>query len=110
LEAAAEAVARHAAAAADLDVVAPGKIERLVARPPRHVEVHAAGSVLVVRWGFHQPRNEAGDREARRISEVPAERAARVRQSLRMLRGPRVEHDARGLAGARREDDDARAD
>ena len=43
--------------AADFDMVAAREVELLVVEPPRHVDVHAADAVLVVRrrgppsWG-----------------------------------------------------------
>ena len=53
------------AAAAELDVIAAREIELLVVEPPRHVEVHAADAVLVVRHAVHHLRDEAGDARCR---------------------------------------------
>ena len=65
VDAAHEAGAGHAAAAADLDVVAAREVELLVVEPPRHVEVRAADAVLVVRHVVHQLRDEAARRRCR---------------------------------------------
>ena len=65
VNAAAEAGARHPAPAARLDVIAARKIELLVVEPPRRVQVHPAGAVLVVRDAVHQRRDEARHARAR---------------------------------------------
>src|SRR5690606_8168135 len=53
------AVARHVEAATDLDVIAAREVERAVVEPPWHVDVAAAGAVLVVRRSLHHLRDEA---------------------------------------------------
>ena len=68
------------------------------------------GAVLVVRDPVHQLWNEAADADAGRIGQVLADDAAGVGQALRELRRGRVEEDARRLARAGRQHDDAGAD
>src|SRR4029079_19712586 len=97
LNPAAESGARHAGAPVDLDVISPGKVEFLVVQPPRHVDVHAAYTVVIVRNGVLEGRNMAGDAGAGRVSEILADDATRIRQSIRKLRRPRVEQETRGF-------------
>src|SRR5207244_9471499 len=68
-----DAVARLMAAAADLDVIAAREIELGVVEPPRHVEMHTADAVLVVRDAVGQLRNETADAQTRRVGEVLAD-------------------------------------
>src|SRR5439155_22008394 len=42
---------RCAAAAAKFDVISAREVELLIVKPPRHVEVHAADSIFVMRYG-----------------------------------------------------------
>src|SRR5262249_27253522 len=56
-----DAVARHAAAAPDLDVVAAGEVELAVVEPPRHVQMEATRAVLVVGRDAEHRRDEAAD-------------------------------------------------
>ena len=100
---------RHVASAAGLDVVAAREVELPVVEPPRHVDVHAARAVLVVRNAVHHRGHDPADVGSGRIRQVLAHRAARVGQSGWKLRTLRVEQQACGLAGARREHDDPRA-
>ena len=102
--------ARHAVAAADLDVVAAREVQRLVLvpQPPRHVEVRAVAVGVVVRHarqrGHHRRHAEADG-----VHQIAADLAGRVREALRMPRRLRVEQQPRRLAAARREDDRAAA-
>src|SRR5439155_12578347 len=99
LNAAEDAVAWSAAAsAADLDVIPARKIELRVVEPPRHVEMHAADAVLVVRHAVAQLRNVSGDREPSRIGEIATDRAARVREAIGEARRRRVQQQPRRLA------------
>src|SRR5947208_606914 len=51
-----ESVARHVRPAPDLDVVAAREVELLVLEPPRHVQMHPAHAVVVVRDVVHHLR------------------------------------------------------
>ena len=93
-----------------LDVVAAREIELLVVQPPRHVEVRAAGAVLVVRHAVHQPRNEAADARAGRVGQVLADvplEFPRPCGNFDDFELSRMRADSHALAG---HDDDARAD
>src|SRR3954468_23226440 len=98
MDAAEESGAGHPAAAANLDVIAAGEVERLVIDPPRHVEVHAADAVLVVWMPVHQPRNEPRDAGSGGVRQILADDAAGVAEALREFGRLRIEQDARGLA------------
>ena len=91
-------------------MVAAREIELRVVQPPRHVQVHPADAVLVMRDVISHRRNESGEVGPRRVGEILADGAARVGEPLRMARRLRVEQNARRLARARRDDDDARVD
>src|SRR5580704_5624106 len=49
----------HIAAAAKFDVIAAGKIILAIKLPPGHVQVHAAGAVVIVRGSFLELREIA---------------------------------------------------
>ena len=106
MNAAHEAVARHAPAAPDLDVVAAREVERPVFEPPRHVEMHAAHAVVVVRHVIRHLRDEPGHVRPGRVGDVPADGSARVGEAVREQRGRGVEQQTRRLEGARGRDHD----
>src|SRR5439155_999506 len=70
LNAAHEPIAGHAEAAAQLDVIAARKAQRLVVTPPRHVQMHAADAIGVVPRHVLQRRDESTDAGAGGIGEV----------------------------------------
>src|SRR5205814_6298950 len=109
LDAAHETIARRVESAANLDMVATREIELLVVNPPRHVDVVSPDAVLVVRNVIHHLRNESADVCAGGVSQVLADDAARVREPVGILWRLGVEQDARGLARACGENDDATA-
>ena len=86
-----EAGTRLTHSAAYFDVIAARKIELLVVEPPWHVHVHAAGAILVVSRVILHRGDVSGNSCACCISDVFANRAARIRESLRKSRAPRIE-------------------
>ena len=111
LDAAHDAEARRRSlAAAEFDVIPAREIERLVVQPPRHVEVRAAGAVLVVRHAVFHLRDVTADPQAGRIGEVAADDAAGIRQAIGKAARLRIEQQPGRLARAGREHDDARTD
>ena len=91
-------------------MVAAREVELLVVEPPRHVHVHAADAVLVVRHVVHHRRDESGDVGAGRVGEVLAHHAAGVGEPLREAATTcELAGSARDSQRARREHHDARA-
>ena len=77
-------------AAIHLDVIAAREVELLVVEPPRHVDVHSADTVVVVRNVVHERRDKSGDARAGRVGEILPDDAARVREPVRELARFRV--------------------
>ena len=67
--------AGHMASSAKLDVIAARKIVLVICSPPRHVHVHAADAVMIVRSHRGQLREISGDTGAHGIGQIPAEYA-----------------------------------
>ena len=93
--------ARHAPAAAKLDVVSAQKIILAVVSPPRHVQVHAAHAVMIVRRHFLQSRKISAGGTADRVRQVTADRAGRIGQAVGKQSRAGIQQQARRLAGAR---------
>ena len=81
-----------------------------MSHPPRHEDVHAADAILVVGHAVHQLRDEPLHAEPGRIGQILADVAAGIAEALGKLVRLRIEQDARRLAGARGQHDDARLD
>ena len=90
-------------------MVAAREVELAVVEPPRHVDVHAARAVVVVRRQAFEDRDVALHAGAGGVGEVAADGAAGVGEAVGMPRRLRVEEQPRRLAGAGGEDDDLRA-
>src|SRR2546422_1817359 len=63
--------------------VAAREVELLLLEPPRHVQMHAAHAVVVVRHVVHHPGNEAG--HIRRSEEHTSELQSRLHLVCRLL-------------------------
>src|SRR5207249_2774569 len=100
---------RHVRAAPHLDVVAAREVELLLPEPPRHVQMHAAHAVVVVRHVVRHLGNEAGHIRPGGVGDVLPDRAARVGQAVRIQAGPGVPRQPGGLHGARGPPHDAGA-
>ena len=81
--------------------------ELLLIQPPRHVDVIAAGAVLVVDRDVFEPRDLAAETRAHGVHDVFAHEPAGVGDAVRMPGRFRVEQNPHGLGRARRQHDDA---
>ncbi len=63
----------HVASSAELDVIATRKIVLAVGPPPRHVHVHAADTVMIVRRHRCQLRKISGYAGADGIGQIAAD-------------------------------------
>src|SRR5579859_1644433 len=79
--------ARHMASPAKLDVVTTRKFILAIAPPPRHIHMHAADTIMVVRSHLSQLRKIPSHVAADRIRQIPPYDPGRIRQAVGELGG-----------------------
>ncbi len=92
--------AGHLSSAAEFDVIAARKIIFAVEFPPRHIHVHSADTVMIMRRHLLQLWEVSGTIAADGIREISADRSGRIGDPGRKRRGLRVQQQPRGFASA----------